>query len=291
MIHQGIQNNTITINLMNYYNSRGWRLINSDTIEHFLGYSGEADVFSFPIVSDSTYNISFSVTDTDETSNLTFTMGGYTSSPIISDTFIEMTVNTTTSETLKFEGEGNFRITNLNISRVANEVTSQSEDTITFSQERNKWVTFRSIVPDCGFSMYTHLFTYKDGILYKHTSDATPNNFYGVQYNAILRFPISSVGVKTYNSISVHANKILETTVDGITTQLGQVSDLVYEDFQQREGVSSAIFYRDKQTGLTDGDRLKGRWIEIELTDEQTKEEDLELFKVVVKSNISSPNE
>lgn len=290
--HNVVQNNSITINLLPNVKSRGYTLSGS-SVTHVNGYDGDAPlvVKAFPIIAEATYEISFTVSGSDSSTNLTYTLGGATSTPITSNTFVQSSITAEEDGFLTFNGNGNFTITDLTLMRVNMDVTSTSEDTITFSEERNKWVTYKSLVPDCGFSMYTNLFTYKDGNLYKHSDQAIPNNFYGEQFHSLIKFPISSLGVKTYLSLGLHANKDLETTVDGVTTQLGQVSDLVAEDFQLREGVRSAVFLRDKATGLLDGDYLKGRYIEIELTDELTATENLKLFKVIVKSNISSPNE
>ena len=132
--------------------------------------------------------------------------------------------------------------------------------------------------------MFTKMFTLKDGNLWEHKVDGTvPNNFYGTQYSSSVKFPVSSVGVKTYHNIAIHSNKILGTTENGITTQLGNVTDLVTFDFQSREGVHYANKLRDEILN----DKLKGRYIVVELTDEETKEEKLQLFKVVIKSEIS----
>lgn len=291
MIHSAIQNNPISINLMDLYRSRGYTIL-TNGFSHIKGYDNRPLIIgSYNIQPNSEYNISFQVSSTDSTTNVYFTVGGYTSTNITTNSFVNTTFDTTTSAPLTFIGTGNFTITNVNISRQLGEIRSTSEDTITFSEERKKWVTFKSIVPDCGFSMYTNLFTYKDGYLYKHTETAVPNKFYGEQFHSEIKFPVTSVGVKTYQAISIHANKVMATTEDGIVTQLGQVSDLVTEDFETREGVHSAVFFRDKLTGLLDGEKLKGRYVVIELTDEDSSDKKLQIFKVVVKSNISSPNE
>src|SRR5690606_5222330 len=146
----------------------------------------------------------------------------------------------------------------------------------------------KDIIPESGFSMFTSMFTLKNGKLWKHVIDgATPNNFYGVQYHSLVKFPVSSVGVKTYQSIAIHSNKVIGTTENGIETQLGNVTDLITYDFESREG----IHYANKLRDAIMDDKLKGRYIVIELTDEESADTYLQIFKVVLKSNVSTPNE
>lgn len=289
--HQVVQNNNLTINLLNQTKFRGYTL-SGVFFTHIKGYDDrELIVKSFTVVQGKTYTINFTVGGTDSTTNLKYYVGGTESTEITTTAYIQETVVAENNGYITFKGSGNFTISDLSILPQNTEVTSTSEDTITFSQERSKWVSFKSIISDCGFSIYTNLYTFKNGHLFKHTNEATPNNFYGKQFHSLIKFYVSSVGVKTYGSLAIHGNKNLSTTEDGISTQLGQVSDLFLEDFQTREGVQAGVFYRDKSTGLIDGDILKGRWISVELTDEASATEDLKLQRVVVKSNISSPNE
>src|SRR5690606_27565150 len=140
-----------------------------------------------------------------------------------------------------------------------------------------------------GFSMFTKMFTLKDGNLWEHKVDGTtPNNFYGIQYSSKVKFPVSSVGVKTYHTIAVHANKVLGTTENGIVTELGNVTYLITYDFDTS---SDGVHYANKLRDALLNEKLKGRYSVVELSDEETKEQKLELFKIVMKSEISSPNE
>jgi len=244
-----VKNTPKQVNLLEKVNSRGYTL-NTSSVSHEEGYNNAPLVVkTYNFISGNTYTISFSLTGTDSTTSVSYSAGGVSSPQLNDDNYIQSTFTATNTDNLTFVGSGNFTISNLNILRVGGTSELTGNETITFSQEKGKWVTYKSLTPDCGFSIYTNLFTYKNGVLWKHTKDAVPNNFYGVQYNSILKFPISSQGVKTYGSISVHANKVLSTTLDGVKTQLGQVSDLIVEDFQTKEGVHSAVFLRDKLTG------------------------------------------
>lgn len=164
-------------------------------------------------------------------------------------------------------------------------------DTITWSERRSGqisgWSSFKDFIPNTGFSLFNNLYTSNNGVMYIHSDSSPRNNFYGIQYGSSIKFLVSSQGVKTYNSIAVHSNKLLGTTPDGIQTELGNVSELIGYDFTEREGIYYANFLRD----IIMDDRLKGRYIIIELTEEEDQNLPLRLFKVVIKSNISTVNE
>jgi len=107
--------------------------------------------------------------------------------------------------------------------------------------------------------------------------------------------------VSTFESMSIQGNMLMITTEEGVETSLGQVSDLIAEDFTKStlddgvttvtvnsvEGVYSASFMRDINSvgGIVNGDVLKGNWILVEIiTTESTK---LRLFSVAVHSEKS----
>lgn len=282
-----IQNNSVVFDIRPYLKDRGWRINSPSQIEHISSNVGELKVLSFSVESGRTYKYSFNVSGIGGT-GFTISIGGVTQS-ISTNGYHQGEITTTGTAPITFYAEGNVRISNLDIMTVSSSQNIDGKrDTITWSENRGGWITFKDLVPESGFSMYTNLFTFKDGNLWIHTMEGTtPNNFYGVQYSSKIKFPVSSVGVKTYHSIAIHGNKVMGTTENGIQTQLGQISDLVNFDFDTKEGIHYANLLRDNLTN----EKLKGRYIVIELTDQETKTEYLQLFKVVVKSNQSTVNE
>lgn len=54
-----------------------------------------------------------------------------------------------------------------------------SIDTISFSPKAKGWVTRWSWIPDWMIGLNSSLYTFKDGSLYQHDTNATYNNFYG----------------------------------------------------------------------------------------------------------------
>jgi len=61
------------------------------------------------------------------------------------------------------------------------------EYTLTYSEPVSGWVSFYSFIPDFMIGMNNHFYSFKSGNLYKHSVNATRNNFYGQQYNSMLK--------------------------------------------------------------------------------------------------------
>lgn len=162
-----------------------------------------------------------------------------------------------------------------------------------WNEDAEGWTPKRTLNPDCGFSAKDRFISMKGGQLYVHDNDMARCNFYGTKYGASIKFPITSPRVKTYNSIGIHSDDMLIS--DEVKTQLGQECDLIPSDFLNREGVWYANFPRDYKTDPINGDRLKGRYITINLNYEPEEFEfglpPINLLKVVVKSSLSTPNE
>lgn len=283
-----IQNNSVTFDITPYLTDRGWVILSPDSMKHTPPNEGGFEVNYVNVQPARTYEYSFQVSGMTSGS-LVFTMGGSSVSPISTNGYFQGEITTVDNSPIKVWSDGDVTISNINITeKITSEDRDGKMDTITWSENRKGWVTFKDLLPESGFSMFTKMFTLKDGNLWEHKIEGTiPNNFYGVQYSSKVKFPVSSVGVKTYHTIALHSNKILGTTENGITTQLGNVSDLITYDFTSREGVHYANKLRD---AIMD-DKLKGRYIVIELTDEETKDQYLQIFKIVVKSEMSTPSE
>lgn len=169
--------------------------------------------------------------------------------------------------------------------------------TYVYDEKSNGWIPKRSYLPSSGFTANDRLYTTNvNGQLYIHDDESNRNRFYGTDYPAELKFPITSPRVKTYQSIALHMDDEVETVEDGIETQLGHVSDLVVDDLTWREGIRYANFLRDKNSGdsaspgIVSGDRLKGRWITMHLVQEAPVGE-WNLIKAVCKSAVSTNNE
>lgn len=282
-----VEGNTVDIDIRKYLTTRGWTRISSDRARHESPYSGYLEFDKYPIDPGKVYEISYTI------SNLTggvvrVELGGVVLEEDTHSGYYQKIVTSENSDSIKVWSNGDL---DLQLFSVKSQITQTEEldrkDTVAYSQPRGGWVSFRSYKPDSGLSMFTDLVTFRGGELWLHSKDAIPNNFYGTQYYSTIKFPIYSVGVKTFNSIAVHSNKVVGTTEDGIISELGDVTDLITTDFSTREGIHYANLLRDKLTN----NLITGRYIVVDITDEENKGSKLEIFKVVMKSTISTPNE
>ena len=60
--------------------------------------------------------------------------------------------------------------------------------TISFSDRINGWTSFKSFLPESGFSVSGDYYTVFGGELYQHNASSLRNNFYGVQYESSIKF-------------------------------------------------------------------------------------------------------
>lgn len=167
--------------------------------------------------------------------------------------------------------------------------TSGQQYTVIYDEVNNGWYTFSDNIPETMINL-SETYTFKGGVRYKMDRLNSGNSFYGSVFNASIDAPFSGGYVRNFKSIGVHSESKPETSVAGIRTALKHTSDLTNKNFSWREGVWTANFLRDIATGLFNGKILKGRWI---MTNLVFKPEGypLDLFKVVVKSQPSSPSE
>src|SRR5690606_6079881 len=280
-----VQNNSVTFDIRPYLTDRGWSFVGGRMV-HQSENSGYFEVMDFSIQSGQTYQYSFQLENVTS-GGVKISIGGVESELFTTNGYHQGDITAVDNSNIKVWSDGDLQVTALTILQQVSENISD-KSTITWSEQRGGWVTFKEMTPDAGFSMFTRMFTFKDGNLWAHqVEDTIPNNFYGEQKHSRIKFPVSSVGVKTYQSLAIHSNKVIGTTENGIETQLGNVTDLISYDFESREG----IHYANKLRDAIMDDKLKGRYIVIELTDEESADTYLQIFKVVLKSNVSTPNE
>lgn len=270
-----------------YLNSRGWT-VDGDVATHESFIEGDIDFPRYRLIKDNVYEYSIYV-DEIENGYVALIASGTEINRITTAGYLQGTFTAEDNGTISIRSDADATVNQLQIKLTDDGNPNLDNSTITWSEDRKRWITFKDFIPDMGFSMYTKLYTVKDGYLYSHDNDILFNNFYGVQYESRLKFPIASAGVKTYQSIAIHSNKVMGTTEDGITTQLGHISDLIVEDFTTKNGIHYANFLRDKLTDVVTGDRLKGRYVVIELVDQESTK--LQIFKINVKSSVITPNE
>lgn len=286
-IIQVFKNTPFIFDTTPYLNSRGWT-IQGSTATHTSIVQGDIEFTKYRVIKDNVYEYSITIQEI-LSGTLSIVVGGVEVGSTAVGGYLQGTFTAPDNGYISIRSDGEVTIEEPQIKLSENGNVVLENSTITWSDSRKRWITFKDFIPELGFSMYTKLYTVKDGSLYAHDNTENFNNFYGVQYPSKLTFPVSSGGVKTYQSLAVHSNKIIATTEDGITTQLGHVSDLIPQDFTTKNGIHYANFLRDKVTDIVTGDRLKGRYILIDLIDDSDTK--LQIFKVNVKSSAVTPNE
>jgi hypothetical protein len=279
-----VQNVPIIVNLIEQSRNNGWS-VNSDdnTASHENCNSGYIPLLTYPLITGRAYQISYSV--------LTITNG--TVQPFmgtqagVSRTTPGLYVETITAAgsnpEFKFYSNGNCQIQAFNIRDTVVNTDLKQQNTICFSVRAQKWSDFRTIEPDYGFSLFTKSFTLFNGDLYGQVNqNSNRNNFYGVQYQSIIKFTTNQQPTitKRYNSLNYQANQLLVAPSGSITTENGQVSELLANDFlQQRlddgvnpivldyqiEGLYQGNFLRDSNYDLINGPILIGNYMTVEL--------------------------
>lgn len=290
MNYTTIENTPVTINFNELLNDRSWVLSGSKATHYPCNVNSELKLLTYEILPNVNYKVSFRIAVANSSPSLSI---GFSEPLFNYTTAQDVTVELSTTEEnqkITFWGNGYLELETINVQKEIAEPTTESEDTITFSETTNRWVSFRSYRPENGFSMFSDMYTYYQGSLWLHREGDTRNNFYGDQFQTVVDFPMGTGIIKNWQSVAIHSNNIMVTTTDGITTQLGQVSDLIEVDFNSREGIHYANFLRDKLTDIINGDRLKGRYISLSLITVDGSQK-LQLFKIVTKWSQSTVRE
>lgn len=310
MIYQTLENTPIDINLVAQSVTTGWSFSGSRAI-HEVCNAGSIYLNPPPgieIIAGQTYRITYNII------SITGSVGSLYIQPFMGTTagvqriapgFIQETLTAAGSNPrFRFYSNTDCEIEIFNIQNTAEVTTAKQQNNIVYSEKLNKWPSFYTYNPDYGFGLFINLYTIKNGDLYVHEHGSTDrNDFYGTQYNTIVNLPFNQhiANSNTFQSVSVQGNELMVTTTDGVISSLGQVSDLIAQDFTKStmvdgstvvtinsvEGIYSAPFMRDKNSigGIIDGDVLKGNYLLIELV--TTTANQLKLLNVAVHSEHS----
>jgi hypothetical protein len=298
-----LQNTPIEIDLLALVNDNGWSF-NANVAIHESCNAG-----TITLDSGFTANLSYDISIVIESISAGLLRVGlgnatpidYTTAGDKSLTLISTTANTK----LFLFSNANCRVRVLTVKQQATaaDLSPNKTDTIVYTESKvenikSKWTSYLNCYPDTGFSLFTNLYTFKDGSMHSHTDRVNRNRIYGTTYNSRVKLPFSTDQAKTYTNLEIRSNELLITTVDGVETSLGHISDLLAEDFLRfsmadgisvvdvydNEGIYAAKFLRDKANYL-EGERLKGSYITVELT--TTDEKNFKLYRVIVKSQYS----
>jgi hypothetical protein len=108
--------------------------------------------------------------------------------------------------------------------------------TLTYSEGVEGWPSFYSFLPEIIKGMNGFLYTFSGGNLYRHNTNDTRNNYYGVQYNSrvVSVFnPEPSLTIKLFKTVSFESNAAWDCTSLVTDLSQGNVDEL---EFEQKEG-------------------------------------------------------
>lgn len=91
--------------------------------------------------------------------------------------------------------------------------------TLTYSEKFEGWPSFYSFFPDWMIGMNNYFYTFNEGNLYRHNTNETRNQFYGVNYPSYIKtvlneFPLSNKIHKTISLIGDDPWDVLSLTTD-----------------------------------------------------------------------------
>jgi hypothetical protein len=121
--------------------------------------------------------------------------------------------------------------------------------TLTHSQDVQGWASFYSYYPDFIMGMNQYLYTFKGGDMYRHNTNSTRNNYYGVQYNSSITsvFNEQPIQTKVFKTIELESDSSWDATFQ---TNLQQGS-IASGYFSLKEGsYFSFIRYNQNQENL-----------------------------------------
>ena len=114
--------------------------------------------------------------------------------------------------------------------------------TLTFSESVKGWPSFYSYNPDMILGMNQYLYTFSEGNLYRHNTNTTRNNYYGVDYDSTITgvFNQEPTTVKVFKTIELESDDSWDCS---LVTDLGSgFMDETY--FEQKEGAWFAFIRR-----------------------------------------------
>jgi hypothetical protein len=92
--------------------------------------------------------------------------------------------------------------------------------TLSYSPSVQGWPSFYSFVPEQMIGMNSYFYSFDGGNLYRHNTNETRNNFYGVQYTSKITAVVNDAPstVKVFKTISLESNSPWDATITGDLT-------------------------------------------------------------------------
>jgi len=83
------------------------------------------------------------------------------------------------------------------------------DSTLSFTEKTRGWTSFKSFIPQSGFSLNSVYYTVFDGEIWQHGASETKNNFYGTQYDSSIKFVFNDdpSTIKEFKTISYEGSE------------------------------------------------------------------------------------
>ena len=122
------------------------------------------------------------------------------------------------------------------------------QETLSYSDGVKGWPSFYSFLPDYLIGMNSYFYSFNNGQLYRHNTNTTRNNYYGVQYNSSITgvFNVEPQTIKLFKTISLESDGAWGVTE--LLTDLGS-GDMLSTYFEEKEGEWFS-FIRNKSTTI-----------------------------------------
>ena len=110
-----------------------------------------------------------------------------------------------------------------------------AEITLSYSPAVKGWPSFYSFIPEYTQGMNNYLYTFNNGQLYRHNTNALRNNFYGVQYNTTIKSVFNKCPLenKLFKTLILESDAAWSAT---LATDLPQVGSIADTYFEKKEG-------------------------------------------------------
>lgn len=133
---------------------------------------------------------------------------------------------------------------------------SFADQTIGYNYVSDTYAGFYSFVPERYSYINTDMYSFKDGVLWKHNSNDVYANFYGAQYKPSLNvvFNEQQNAQKIFNNITEESNVVW--AAPEISNQNGQSSRLIDADFELIENVYCADILGDYANAIDQREAL-----------------------------------
>lgn len=115
----------------------------------------------------------------------------------------------------------------------------ETQYTLSYSDKSEGWPSFYSFIPNYMIGMNSYFYTFKNGNLYRHNTNNTRNQYYGVNYSSTITSVLSPrpiVDVKLFKTLAYESNAAWAAT--NLVTDLtdGSPASIPANYFVQKEG-------------------------------------------------------